>query len=70
MPSPYTIDGVAKHILTMDWPYPHASDGTVNFRALYAEVRKVFPSLTSHDFTAAFDRCLGMRQAAGNRSAE
>jgi hypothetical protein len=56
-------------MLTMDWPYPHASDGTVNFRALYAEVRKIFPSLTSHDFTAAFDRCLGMRQSASNRPA-
>jgi hypothetical protein len=69
MRSSYTIDSVATHMLTMDWPYPHASDGTANFQALYAKVRKVFPSLTSHDFTAAFDRCLELRQAASNRSA-
>lgn len=65
----YTTDDVAKHMLTMASPYPHASDGATNFRALYAEVRKVFPGLTSHDFTDAFDRCIDMRRAAGNRPA-
>lgn len=70
MPSSYTIDGVAKHMLTMEWTYPHTSDGVINFRALYAEVRRAFPGLTSHDFTDAFDRCLRMRQAVGSRPAE
>jgi len=70
MPSSYTIDGVAKHMLTMDWPYPHANDGQTNFKALYAEVKKAFPSLTSHDSTAAFDRCVAMRQAVGKRAVE
>jgi hypothetical protein len=65
----YTIDDVAKHMLTMDWPFPHTSDGKMNFDALYAEVRKVFPGLTSHDFNASYDHCLDLKRTAGNRPA-
>jgi hypothetical protein len=67
MISTYTIDDVAKHMLTIDRSFPHADDGKTQFQALYAEVRKVFPGLTSHDFTASYDRCLDMKRTAGNR---
>ncbi|MHB2210713.1 hypothetical protein [Methylobacterium sp. CM6257] len=69
MAATYTIESVAKHMLMVDWPFPHASDGEVNFQALYSEMSKVFPGLASHDFVAAYNHCIDAKRAKDNHRA-
>jgi len=67
MTQKYSIDDVAKHILSTDWSFPHSDDDKANFSALYNELARHFPDLSITEFADAFTHAVVIMRDADQR---